>query len=173
MVEGSRLTRTWRIDLPEIRLLDEGKDKGLLEEAWGWQDDAPQWFRESQDSEKETLSDFLETAGEKLLYGIFDDGLTAVIRLNPFNNKVFSIDLFAKRKTDWTLLCEAGKSLQMWLFDNQIANGFFGWIPSRNRSIIKLYNALGFIHNGVICYKGKYHNRPCRWLLMTAEKIID
>jgi hypothetical protein len=155
--------------MPEIRLLNEG-DEELLREAWAWQDSSPKWFQESQSSEKEELIDFLNTAKDKLLYGVFDEGLTAVIRLNPFANKVFSIDLFARRKTDFNVLSEAGLSLKYYLFDNGIAKGFFGWLPSRNRGVIKLYNFLGFTHSGVVCYKGQYHDKPVKWLLMVSEE---
>jgi hypothetical protein len=153
--------------MPEIRLVE---DEELLKEAFGWQDNAPDWFKQSQATEDETLDDFLETAKDKLFYGIFDNEFTALIRLNPFSQKVFSIDLFAKRKTDWSVLAEAALSLKHYLYDNDVCHGFFGWIPDKNRGIVRLYKFLGFSHNGIVCYKGQYHGKVVRWLLMASKR---
>lgn len=151
--------------MTEIRLINENETE-LLTTAYHWSDDAPDWFRQHQ--EEESLDDFL-SIGDRLYYGVFADELTAIVRLTPFSNMIFNIDLFAKRKTDWQILCEAGKSMKEYLFDNGV-NGFFGWISSKNRAVIRLYEALGFSHNGLVCYRGQYHNRAVRWLLMTCAK---
>lgn len=154
--------------MPAIKLVTETE---LLTEAFGWSDEAPRWFADTQ--EPETLADFLETSGEKLFYGIWDDEFTALIRLNPVATGIYSIDLFAKRTTNMDVLKQGGYSLQQYLFDKGAVK-FLGWIPFHNRGIRKLYHALGFEHHGMKCYKQSSHGRPIKWLLMTNvnKKIV-
>ena len=150
---------------PTIQLVT---DHDLLAEAFHWSSDAPRWFRESE--EHETLEEFLANADRCLFYGIFDGEMKALLRLTPFAQGVFAVDLFARRSTDRELLTQAALSIQTYLYDREIANGFFGWIPTFNRSVRAIYARLGFQDSGVSCYRGKTHNRPVKWLLMVNSR---
>ncbi len=149
--------------MPEIKLVT---DETLLEEAFKWADAAPLWFRQSQ--EKESLAEFIESADEKLFYGIWDGEFTALIRLNPVASGTFSIDLFAKRTTDMEVLKQAGYSLQQYLFDKGVVR-FVGWIMRQNRGIRKLYATLGFHDSQMRCFKQSTHGKPIEWILMVNE----
>lgn len=153
----------------EIKFLDFD-NVDVLTEAWGWADSAPQWFQQSQDDANETLDDFLTPNESVLLVGIFvDETATAVIRLTQVREMIFAIDLFAHRKTDWQILLNAGLSVQEYLFEKGV-KGFFGWIPSKNRPIVKLYQCLGFVHRGIKCRRGVMHGRSIKWMLMEATQ---
>lgn len=155
---------------PSIRMVTEER---LLREAWGWQTEAPRWFRESQEAEAETLEHFLETAPDRLFYGIFEDEeLKALIRLEPFRGRIFGIDLFARRDLSLEVLTSSGLSIKCFLYDRGVANGFFGWIPRFNRGIVKLYRNLGFAPCGIRCFKGRTHGKAVEWWLMTNKKEV-
>lgn len=153
---------------PEIKLVT---DHALLREAFSWSENAPRWFRESE--EPESVEEFLETADQRLFYGIFDKEMKALLRFTPFVEQVLSVDLFATRDISMPVLTQASASIQAYLYDKGVANGFFGWIPTFNRSIRGLYAELGFQFSGVACYRGKTHNRPVKWLLMVHSKEED
>lgn len=148
-----------------IRLVTEHK---LLTTAFKWSEDAPRWFREHEDPE--TLESFLDSADDRLFYGIFAPDLTALIRLTPFAGGVFAIDLFANRGSSRQLITEGGRSIQSFLYDNNVAQGFFGWIAEVNRPVRAIYDDLGFHDTGVRCYRGKTHNRPVKWSLRAHSK---
>jgi hypothetical protein len=152
-----------------IRILNEQKDIELLREAWAWRDSAPQWFK-SLNTENETWDEFIANAHEELLIGIFDESLLAVIRLVQHRLGLFELHLMTRRKADWNILLQAGLSAKQYLFDKKVAQTFFGWIPRRNKGIVRLYRALGFVHNGERCYKGQTHGRPIEWLLFQSNR---
>lgn len=160
---------------PEIRLLDETKDADLLRMAWSWKEDAPKWFRDSVMVENETFEDFIKSAKDEILFGVFNAEYyhfkepepTAVIRLTAHFLDTYQIHLMAHRATDWQVLAQAGLSVKKYLEERGAS--FFGWIPARNRGIVRLYKFLGFVNKGVKCYRGKMRNRAILWLLMESN----
>lgn len=156
----------------EIKLLDEKKDVELLREAWSWSDASARWFREANDAWKETFEDFLKSAKDEMLFGVYAEELTAVIRLIPAGGQIYVIHLYAKRKTPLEVLVSAGNTLKEYLY-NKGVNGFFGWIPTRNRSIIRLYEMLGFRFSGYRQYKPGESGRVFEWRQMISHKNIE
>jgi hypothetical protein len=156
--------------MPEIRLLDTEKDEQTLREAWNWSRAAPRWFRESLECFKESEDEFIEATRNEMLFLVTDTEPTAVIRLVPTGEKRFTIHLYAKRKTDFEVLTQAGLSLKKYLFDKDIARAFGGWIPPQNRGVIKLYHALGFQFSGLRCFRGQIRGRVAEWLYMASVK---
>lgn len=141
-----------------IRLLDPEKDMDLLREAWDWRDDAPRWFQESLAIDKESWDDFVSGSKDEWHYGIFSDGLMAVVRLIQSSPRVFNIHLSARRKTDFEVLLTAGKSIRDYLFDKGVL-GFYGYLPTVNRGVSKLYEELGFTDTGIRVFKGQIRGR--------------
>lgn len=137
-----------------IRLLDSEKDRDVLVEAWNWRESAPKWFRESLEIFKESKEEYLEAAPRELHFGVFaENEATAVIRLVEEKPWVFCIHLSARRKTDFNLVLEAGLALRDYLF-SQGVQSFYGWLPTVNRGVSKLYESLGFSDTGIRVFKG-------------------
>ncbi len=154
--------------MPTIRILDETKDVEELKTAWSWFEETPAWFKESLASSKETLADFLRSAENELLIGIFEKQITAVLRIVP-QNGVYELHLMAKRRTDWGILVQAFASVRDFLSERGI-DKFGGWIPKKNRAIIRLYRSLGFQYNGIRCFQGKTHGKIIEWYYFSLTK---
>lgn len=159
----------------DIKLLDPEKDREYLREAWHFSDSAPQWFKDASSAWKETFEEFAAGVENEMVYGVFtDDALTAAVRLIPDEKMFFDIHLYAKRKTPFDVLLQAGESVKQYLFDRGV-KCFYGWICEKNRGVIRLYRELGFVHNGATEIKGEYRGRPILWLNMICPnpKFID
>jgi hypothetical protein len=153
-----------------IRLLDIEKDASVFREAWDWAREAPRWFRDAMDVWKETFEEQMEAARNELHYGVFlDDEPAAVIRLIEAWPWVFNIHLSARRRTPLDVLVEAGSTLRDFLFAQGV-KGFYGYIPTQNRGVIRLYEALGFFDSGVRCFKGMTHGRVIEWKHMVTGR---
>lgn len=137
---------------PSIRIVSESETM-LLRTAWGWADDAPDWFREFRNIHPETLEMFLESAKADLLIGVFCPDIRALARFQLCSTGFYDIHLYVKRKTDPEVLFNACESIMLYLFDNGI-KGLSGWIPRMHRSIVNLYKKLGFTYNGIRCFEG-------------------
>lgn len=148
---------------PDIRLLDVEKDKDVLTEAWSWRDDAPKWFRESLDIFKETFDEYMNAVPSELHYGVFDERAIAVIRLIEAEPYVFNIHLSARRGAEFDTLVVAGAALRDYLFENGV-KGFFGWLPTINRGVARLYRSLGFTDTGLRIYKGQIHGKTVEFV---------
>lgn len=146
-----------------IRLLHPEKDKDVLTEAWNWREGSPKWFQESLDIFKETFEDYMKSVPNELHYGVFDESPMAVIRLIETEPYIFNIHLAARRGADFEALVQAGTSIRDYLFDNGV-KGFFGWLPSVNRGVSKLYKALGFQDTGLRIFKGRIHGRTIEFI---------
>lgn len=150
-----------------IRILDERRDEGLLREAWAWASDAPEWFREVQSAHKESLGEFLKTAHEELIVGIFEnEKVVAVVRFVPQmfgETGLHELHLMAKRKTDFNSLFQACASIKQFVAERGLIK-LGGWIAKKNRPIVKLYEMLGFKHHGDMRTEGTIHGKPAIWL---------
>lgn len=145
---------------PEIRLITDEK---ILATAYSWADDSPSWFRETLDIWKETLAEYIKASKNEFNYGVFiDDEVVAVVRLVEYQPFVFNLHLYVKRGADFEVLLQAGRSLRDYLKDKG-AKGFFGWLPSMNRSVARLYKELGFTETGLKIYKGQIRGKTVEW----------
>lgn len=152
----------------EIRILDENKDESLLDTAWKWEREAPEWFKEVQSAHKETFIEFLTSAKTELLAGIFiDNNLSAVIRFVP-QDGMHELHLMAKRGTDFNLLLEACKSIKEYVFERGVEI-LGGWVARVNRPVIKLYRLLGFAHLDNRT-EGTVRGKPAEWWYFEARK---
>lgn len=142
-----------------LRLLDVDKDKDLLIEAYDWRLTAPAWFRKCLDIFKETKEEYLENAKDEMHFGVFEDEeMKAVIRLVQDRPGVLNIHLSAKKGADIEMILAAGETLRDLLFEKGVQS-FFGYLPTLNKGISKLYEALGFHDTGIRVYKGQIHNK--------------
>jgi hypothetical protein len=147
----------------EVRLLNLEKDLDIVQEAWTWADTAPRWFRETLAITKESWEEYLANFPNELHYGVFvEDQPTAIIRLIEAAPFIFNLHLSAKRKTDFRVLVEAGLNLRDHLFEHGII-GFYGHLPVMNRSVSKLYEALGFEDTGVRSVDGQIRGKDVEW----------
>lgn len=150
-----------------LRLLKDDEIE-LFEEAWGWVEGAPDWFKATFSAWGETKSEFFESAENEMRFGLFDNGLTAVIRLVPVK-EYYCLHLYARKKTNFELLTAAGLGLRDYLTAKGV-KGFFGWIAPQNRSVVRLYKLLGFEYLGITKYKGHFKTKPIEWMMMQYEK---
>lgn len=142
-----------------LQLLDAEKDRDLLIEAYDWRLTAPAWFRKCLDIFKETKDEYLESAKGELHFGVFEeDEMKAVIRLAQEKPGVLNIHLSAKRGTNPEMLLAAGETLRDRLFAEGVQS-FYGWIPTLNKGVCHLYEALGFHDTGLRIWKGVIHGK--------------
>lgn len=154
-----------------IRILDETKDRSILETAWNWSQGAPNWFKNALAVHKETLKDFLHESANELIIGIFiDNEPQSVVRFVPMANGLYELHLMAKRKTDFNILLQACESIKQYVFDNGIKR-LGGWIPARNRHIVRLYKLLGFNQRGQIVREGTFHGRDIVWVYFEKSNV--
>lgn len=144
---------------PKIRIVTE---YDLLETAFHWADEMPDWYKEFQQIHLETFDSFIGT-GNQLFIGVFQGELRALARFVLCPNGIYDIHLYVKRKTDPEMLFNACQSIMYYLFDQGI-KGLSGWVPSKHRGIVNLYKNLGFTNNGIRCFEGKVKGKLVEWL---------
>lgn len=153
-----------------IRILHERSDRKLLRDAWRWINDFPEWFRDSFNIHKESLSQFLLDSKNELLIGIFiDNQISSVIRFVPMHNNLYELHLMTKRGMDFEVLFRACLSIKAYVFDHGMTR-IGGWIPTKNRHIIKLYKMLGFYQRGEIKKQGMIKKTVGVWCYFESNK---
>jgi len=145
-----------------VRLLDSDADQNLLVEAWHFRDTAPRWFRECLEIFKESFDEYLLNARNEFHFGAFDEErLFAVVRMIPTKTGTWNIHLSARKGTSFEELVATGLEVRRRMYPNGAS--FYGWLPERNRTIGKLYEAIGFVDSGVRMYKGIVHGKTVCW----------
>lgn len=143
----------------EIRRLDPVLDELLLDEAHGWDRDAPRWRKDCEvvfGGEKWTTND------RRIHVGIFSDELCAVVHMDLVAKRTYEAHIAVKRSTDVDQLVDPISSIIEQMYGYGMLTGFV-WLPAFNTAILRLCRAVGFEHDGVVMFKGTTHNRPIEW----------
>lgn len=148
----------------KVQLLSSDKDKDLLIDAYRWRETSPSWFQECLEIWKESLEDYLESSVNELHYGVWHEGqFIAAIRLVPDQmDFVYNLHLNVKKGTDPEVLYVASCTLRDFLF-SQGRIYIYGYLPTFNRGISKLYECLGFTDTGIRIFKGMVRGKLVEW----------
>jgi len=150
-----------------IRLINNDID--LLTEAYKWQFDTPKWFQETMSVWPESKDEYLENSKQEVHYGIFDgDELISSLRCVEAAPYVMEMHWAMKRKVDFNLIFSDAQVIRDHLFANDVKM-LYGYIASRNQSLIKFAKNLGFYDTGSRRYKGLSKNKVIEWTHIVCE----
>ena len=151
-----------------IRRLDRN-DTELLRAAYYWDANAPEWFRQMDntfgwDSEDDFIS--LVDDPANAFIGIFNPELTGLITASLAGKGRYAVHLWAKRGTSLGVLEEAGYQIR----EQLVAFGaqeIFVWVAERNRHVKQLCARLGLLPDGIEMIKGCYKGKVIVWHRLT------
>lgn len=148
-------------------------DADLLRLAYSWDEGRARWYREADNvfnsGPVENLIAQLDDS-RKCFVGIWDgDELAAVIIIDCQHEGQFEGHLMAKSNANTTLIQFAIEHLLHELLQFGLEEVYV-WIAKRNQGVRKLCSAAGFAPDGVVMYRGAYHNRVIKWLRYSVQR---
>ena len=158
-----------------FRRLSPVDDEVLLHEAYLWDADAPAWYSAGDalfrpDSVEQYLAMAHDT--NQVDIAVFNPDLCGLITFDHKGGGAFEIRLSAKRGTPLETLAYAGQQVRHQIFTIGAKIGVV-WIAERNRHVIKLCEAIGFVRDGLTMYRGVYNRkvkRPIEWVRMVTTR---
>ena len=155
-----------------FRRLSPVEDKTLLREAYLWDQDRPQWYRDMDAVYgPDNFQAYIEAAKgiRRIDVGVFDASLIGVFILSERQPSVFDVHVMAKRGASNEILADAAHQIRWQLFA-QGAQSISGWIASRNKPLLALANMVGFIRTSLAMLKGTYRGRVINWVQVVSTR---
>jgi hypothetical protein len=140
-------------------------DEALLREAFRWDAERPQWYREmdraftwgDEDQFVALVSD-----SRYVLIGLFDSYLVAIIIIVLEGYGLFAVHLCASRDADAGMIVVAVRALIEDLLAYDLIE-FYGWVAEKHRGLKQICSRIGLSPDGIRMYKGKYRGRLIKW----------
>jgi hypothetical protein len=146
-----------------IRRLTE-RDHEYLIEAYSWDADYPQWYRDLEKVSHWPLEQFLKEAPDRADLGVFDDEkLVALISIIRRGVGVFEGHVWAKRGSKIQELAGATRwVIERLIEDLQMRFGYV-WVAKRNLPIKQMCIMANLRFDGSTVIDGKSHGKPIEW----------
>lgn len=146
-------------------------DAQLVREAYGWDAGRALWYRQMDKVfNAGTVEDLLTRLADKhhAFIGVFDPTLSAVVIVQCHGSQ-FEGHLMARRDASVGLLSVTIQSLLCDLLELGLTEAFV-WVAEKNRGVRKLCSTIGFQPDGLVMYKGTYHQRVIKWLRYSIQR---
>lgn len=157
-----------------FRRLDPEADVECFRLAYGWDRDAPRWYREMDSVFGDyTFDEYVAKAREatQINVGLFEGTeMFAMITTNlvaattdPVQYGVYDLHLAAARHAGAEKIVGAFASIRRQMFEDLNALALYGWVASVNRPLVSLSRRLGFVPDGLLMFKGMVRGKVIRW----------
>jgi hypothetical protein len=162
-------------EVPFVRALDPELDNSLFDEAWRWQNDKPQWWRDSTAVFRGNKEEFFANTKRdcQVDFGIFSEGgaqlfgLLTVIEIKP---NVFEAHSDARRGADLDFITTGVKIARDHCFQNG-ATRFISFVASFNRPVLKMCRAVGYRETGArLLHSADRRGRIIEWIELELVK---
>lgn len=164
-----------------FRRLDPEADVECFRLAYGWDRDAPRWYREMDSVFGDySLNEYVAKAREatQVNIGLFEGReIFAMITTNlvamttdPTASGVYDLHLAAARHAGAEKIVRAFESIRRQMFEDLNALALYGWVASVNRPLVRLSRRLGFKPDGLLMFKGSVRGRVIRWERVTYTR---
>ena len=147
-------------------------DEALLREAFRWDAERPQWYREMDKAFMWGDEDrFVGLVADQryVLIGVFDPQLVAIIIVVLEGYGLFAVHLCASRNADPDMLVVAGRSVIEDLLAYDLVE-FYGWVAEKHIGLKRICSNIGLSPDGICMYKGKYRGRLIKWLRYSIRR---
>lgn len=154
------------------RRLNALADESLFAQAYMWAQEAPRWFRESEEVfNGESFGDYhLKVCEEnRFSVGFFENEiLVALMTFTEWAPGLLEVDLSAARGVNVKELGDSAFELRCQFFERGLKE-LFSFVDSRNKGAIGICHEAGLKEDGVEMYRGASGSKPIRWIRLNYD----